>query len=535
MRSIVKERVLSFQFLVLIASTLGVIALFFLLYMAHSLQTFTGSLTDSYQMQDFNEVHEELGTAVDNRLLELVNKAWASLAKRTFAWEAAGPSAAIDAIWVVDPGQATTTTFSRSGTGLATLSPGQDWLPALAVALSLKKTSPGAIPEIVSSPGRDFRRVEMHRLSVAAKPQLCVVETQATRNGGRTRGILFSGEALHREFTARFLRLFCRSNQMAIHFQDSSGGQSMWVAGESYKGNVGGQPERTGELVADQTIRSGILSGGRVRVYNRLWWSHDFTRFSWVYGGAVILLIALSLAYFIRRIGAKEAELSLRNDWITNLAHSLRGPTHAAGLLGEALAGECGADRANLGTLLKAQLEHMDRTCRRFIRLAKAGHHRLVVVGEPVEILPVMKRVLERVLVRYPRHDAERIPMGVPAGLRVMADPDALDEIIEVALDNALKYSPKGTPVSLSAGEIAGRVIITVRDQGLGVPPAQLSRIGEPFFRATEQESEGIVGTGLGIYLAQNLCDKMNAEYSLRSEGLGKGCEATISMPGAAA
>ena len=83
------------------------------------------------------------------------------------------------------------------------------------------------------------------------------------------------------------------------------------------------------------------------------------------------------------------------------------------------------------------------------------------------------------------------------------ADPEMLATVIINLIDNALKYSPDEQPIHIEARAARGFIVIEVRDRGIGIPAAELGKIGRRFFRAST--ARAITGTGLGLYSARKL------------------------------
>jgi signal transduction histidine kinase len=108
------------------------------------------------------------------------------------------------------------------------------------------------------------------------------------------------------------------------------------------------------------------------------------------------------------------------------------------------------------------------------------------------------------------------------------ADPDMLTTIIINLIDNALKYSPEDQPIHIDAREEQGLIVIEVRDRGMGIPQAELSKIGRRFFRASNVKTT--TGTGLGIYSAHKLLAYHAGTLRLLSNAEG-GTTAIVMMP----
>jgi signal transduction histidine kinase/CheY-like chemotaxis protein len=117
--------------------------------------------------------------------------------------------------------------------------------------------------------------------------------------------------------------------------------------------------------------------------------------------------------------------------------------------------------------------------------------------------------------------------------LLVDGDPVRLGQIVINVLSNAGRYTdPPGT-ISLSAGQEDGKVIVRVRDTGIGIAPEMLSLIFDRFVQADTSLDRRAGGLGLGLTLAKKLAELHGGTVEGQSEGLGKGSEFTIRLPAA--
>ena len=107
---------------------------------------------------------------------------------------------------------------------------------------------------------------------------------------------------------------------------------------------------------------------------------------------------------------------------------------------------------------------------------------------------------------------------------KVVADRDKLAEILTNLLSNAVKYSPGGGQITVSARLQPGkdRVVVAVADQGLGISRRDREHLFTTFHRIRRPETDGISGTGLGLYIVKELAGLMRGEVWLKSQ-LGKG------------
>jgi two-component system OmpR family sensor kinase len=107
-------------------------------------------------------------------------------------------------------------------------------------------------------------------------------------------------------------------------------------------------------------------------------------------------------------------------------------------------------------------------------------------------------------------------------------DPEMLCTVLINLIDNALKYTPDGSPVDITARHENNAIVITVTDRGIGIPEAEAALIGRRFFRASN--TTPATGTGLGLYNTHRLLEYHNGILSLRA-GRGGGTVATIRLP----
>jgi len=120
------------------------------------------------------------------------------------------------------------------------------------------------------------------------------------------------------------------------------------------------------------------------------------------------------------------------------------------------------------------------------------------------------------------------VPEGLPS-LRL--DPSLLDRVLENLVDNALKYSTPAGEVRLSARRDGAQMAVLVEDDGPGIPPADLPRIFDPFFRAVRTDSVA-AGSGLGLSICKGLVEAMGGRIHAESPiGAGRGTRITLRFP----
>jgi signal transduction histidine kinase len=114
--------------------------------------------------------------------------------------------------------------------------------------------------------------------------------------------------------------------------------------------------------------------------------------------------------------------------------------------------------------------------------------------------------------------------------LRIHGDPEALGNAVWNLLDNAVKYSPECKTIRVEVEPEGAQVAIRVKDQGLGISPAERSRILRKFVRGAAAETMGIKGTGVGLAMVRHIVDAHGGTLRIESE-VEKGSTLSILLP----
>ncbi len=162
-----------------------------------------------------------------------------------------------------------------------------------------------------------------------------------------------------------------------------------------------------------------------------------------------------------------------------------------------------------------------------------------IEAGRPVELRPervdldeLMERNVELFAAEHREHRFRWTARGPEVALR--ADPDALDRMVKNLMSNAVKYSPRGGRVSISACPAAdqpGMIELAVEDDGVGIPADQLPRIFDKYVRVSHPETTAARGLGLGLSLVKALAEAHGGRVEVDSLP-GKGSRFRLLLPG---
>ena len=194
---------------------------------------------------------------------------------------------------------------------------------------------------------------------------------------------------------------------------------------------------------------------------------------------------------------AQQFKLAALGRLTANIAHEIRNPlaaiSHASELLNEEKRGE---DRARLTRIIHDNTQRLERLVADVMQLNRRDR----IAAEPIALRAWLAPFLEE-FVANQSLEASRLTVDAVGDPSVRFDREHLSQVMWNLLRNAVRYAPhKPGSVRIVLREFAGRVEISVVDDGPGVPPAIQGQLFEPFFTTESQ------GTGLGLYLARELC-----------------------------
>lgn len=201
----------------------------------------------------------------------------------------------------------------------------------------------------------------------------------------------------------------------------------------------------------------------------------------------------------------------IRREFVANVSHELKTPlTTIQGSVETLLDGALEEPEHARGFLaaIKEETERLRHLVEDLLSLAQVESQPAVPRREPTAVKPLLQEVLTRYAsLAQTRHMT--IHLEVPGSLPVLrADPDQLALAIGNLLDNAIKYNRSGGQIHLRAGQPdAGHLSIEVEDNGIGIPPEDLPRVFERFYRVDKARSRESGGTGLGLSIVKHVVE----------------------------
>ena len=178
-------------------------------------------------------------------------------------------------------------------------------------------------------------------------------------------------------------------------------------------------------------------------------------------------------------------------------------------------------------TIIHDQSAKLGRLVRELLDVSRIQAGRVDFEMAPTDMIELARAVVEQAQMVQ---GSRRIEVDARGEATVVGDRDHLEQVIANLVDNALKYSPEGGPVHVRVQGEKDHVRITVEDEGIGIPPEQLSRVFDIFYRTAEAERRRTPGLGLGLYITRGIVERHGGRIWAES-AVGTGTKVHVTLP----
>ncbi|MBX0328658.1 PepSY domain-containing protein [Oscillochloris sp. ZM17-4] len=246
-------------------------------------------------------------------------------------------------------------------------------------------------------------------------------------------------------------------------------------------------------------------------------------------GVSLVILGAGSWWLAGRALSPAQQAWERQQSFVASASHELRTPLTlmraSAEVAMRSIEGESADQRELLGDVL-TEADHMRRLVDDLLTLSRLDSGRLKLDRSPVDLTDLLGDI-QRQVGRISGERGIAISLGQVAGVAI-ADAARLRQVLLILLDNAMRYTPAGGQIALSAEQRGQHIQIQVADSGSGIPPEHLPHVFERFYRA--DQARGVSGNaGLGLPIAKGLIDAQQGKIGIAS-ALGAGTTVTITL-----
>ncbi len=223
-----------------------------------------------------------------------------------------------------------------------------------------------------------------------------------------------------------------------------------------------------------------------------------------------------------------------KDEFISLASHQLRTPaTGVKQYLNMAIDGFAGPVSDEVAGILKKADESNERQLKiinDLLQVAQVDAGKVILRKETIKVSELITNIIHEQESKFAKHK-QRVVFDKPKKtLTVFADVTKLRMVLENIIDNAGKYSPPGTTITVKTSTSRGKVNISVIDKGVGMPKQDIDKVFEKFVRLDNPLSKIVGGSGLGLYWGQKIIDLHGGQITVTSE-LDKGTTFTVSLP----
>lgn len=247
---------------------------------------------------------------------------------------------------------------------------------------------------------------------------------------------------------------------------------------------------------------------------------------------AAATLERLDLARALEEANARASKDALREALIGSVSHELRTPLSAilgaASVLSQAPTISQNQRLAELAAVIREEAERLNSDIQNLLdasRISSEGVRAQFAWSDPADLV---NAAVERHRQRMSEH---RIDIQLPDDLPLVSvDPVLVEQALQQIIDNAVKYSPPGSTVTIAAQDEGGCVLLRIADTGAGLTEEDQSRLFERFYRSTRHRAT-VPGSGLGLSIARAFVTASGGQLHVESQGPAQGTTASIRLP----
>lgn len=284
-------------------------------------------------------------------------------------------------------------------------------------------------------------------------------------------------------------------------------------------------------MMSRNLYQNGKQIGKVVVVSNTTNLHHNFNHLFAV--SSIVIVFLLILAFFISNLLASKAIMQIeamferQKKFVSDASHELRTPLSVMLAYTELL--EHKKSSPEIIRRLKDEITSLADFTGKLLQFARFDNNQALINKEPFDLTAFLQDIYQNI---KPLAEQKSIKLSADIApcLNITADKILIRQLLYILLDNAIKYSPENSKISLSANMSKKQIHIAVQDNGIGISDENKQHIFERFFRADKARSRNNEGLGLGLAMALLIAQKHNGTIEVESK-VNAGSTFTVTLP----
>jgi signal transduction histidine kinase len=179
---------------------------------------------------------------------------------------------------------------------------------------------------------------------------------------------------------------------------------------------------------------------------------------------------------------------------------------------------------------IERQVDRMNGLVNDLLSVSRAEKGSLSMERVPYDLAVIVREVVQRYVDATLEEGRHKFSLEAPSSVPAYGDQSRIEQLLMNLVGNAVKYSPTGGPVRVALAANGKYAEIEIRDEGIGIPPDDIGKLGHPFVRGAGRAAT-FAGMGVGLYVARIVAEAHAGSLSLESDGDGKGTTVRVKLP----
>jgi PAS domain S-box-containing protein len=239
----------------------------------------------------------------------------------------------------------------------------------------------------------------------------------------------------------------------------------------------------------------------------------------------------IGLSKIARDITEKKLDETRKSDFIGMVSHELKTPLTSLNAIIQVANAKLrnSSDAFLTGAMEKAnvQVKRMTGMINGFLNVSRLDAGKILIDKQEFSLDDLVREIIDETKLIVNTH---RISLTKCVSIKINADMDKISSVITNLISNAVKYSPRGTVIEIACDLQDEMAVFSVKDQGMGIKPADLAHIFDRYYRVESDDTRRIAGFGIGLYLSAEIIKRHDGVLWADSE-IGKGSAFYFSLP----